>query len=190
MKEKKDRPRRLMRWEDPWKRLWKQFQEWRKRKPVLSLENTETARQIRAATIGYLRTHRNWYKKSSWRYAHSWHALTFLVIVLGALTSILTAMEEEFDVPREILIILPALSSLFAAILVQFRLREGCRIRDHGRIATDELIGKAHGIDIENPSLAMRQALRLRAAAHRIEREQLSQFMAETPPQRGAGREN
>lgn len=162
--------------------LWRKLLFWKKKGDRLKLEDAKTAGEIRTAIIIYLRKHRNWYKKSGWRYTHSWHALTFLVIVLGALTSILTAMEEAFHIRREVLIILPALSSLFAAILVQFRLREGCRIRDSGRIAADELIGEAHGIDVKNRHLAMREALRLRAAAHRIEREQLSQFMAETPP--------
>lgn len=186
----KKKTSRIRRWKNRLKRGWKNFRKWWEPKKKLTLENAQNAEEIRTAAIGYLRTHRDWYAQSGWRYTHSWHLLTFLVIVLGALTSILTAMEEASHISREVLIILPALSSLFAAILVQFRLREGCRIRDHGRIAADELVGKAHGIDIRNRDRAMQQALRLRSAVHRIEREQLSQFMAEIPPQRlgeGAG---
>lgn len=147
-----------------------------RRKQWPNLEDSETAEEARTAILSYLRSHRAWYEKWSKRYALTWNMLTFTVLILGALTSILTAFG---NVMKEVLVALPAISSLCAAALIQFRLREGCRIRDHGRIATEFLICKALALPMNDTEKAKRAAIRLREAAHQLELEQLAQFMAE-----------
>ena len=66
---------------------------------IVRLETAQSTEEIREAILGYLRAHRNWYQKWSTRYAVSWNLLTFLILTLGALTSILTAIGnvEQFE---------------------------------------------------------------------------------------------
>lgn len=143
----------------------------------VSLERAETAKAARSAILSYLRTHRAWYEDWAKFYAFAWNLLTFLVLVLGALTSILTAIG---GIEKVVLIALPAISSLCAAALIQFRLRDACRIRDHGRIATELLICKALALPMDDPRTTKEAAIRLREAAHQLELEQLAQFMVES----------
>jgi len=143
---------------------------------IVRLETAQSTEEIREAILGYLRAHRNWYQKWSTRYAVSWNLLTFLILTLGALTSILTAIG---NVDQRILIGLPALSSLCAALLIQFRLKESCKIRDHGRIAVELLICKAQAIQDDDVEKARRSAIKLRESSHRIELDQLAEFTSE-----------
>ena len=143
---------------------------------VAGLENAKSINEIREAILEYLETHRIWYARSSARFGFSWNLLTFLVLTLGALTSILTAIG---NVAQWILIGLPAISSLCAALLIQFRLKESCRLRDHGKIAMELLICKGLTIQGDDVEKARRSAIRLREAAHRIELEQLAEFTSE-----------
>jgi hypothetical protein len=140
------------------------------------LDDANTPAEIRSAILGYLRTHRNWYHRWSAFYSLGWNVLTLLVLVLGALTSILQAVG---GVDQRILVILPALSSLCAALLIQFRLKDVCRIREQGRIAIELLICRALELSGKNADLVRREAIELREAAHQVELDQLIQFLSD-----------
>lgn len=95
-------------------------------------------------------------------------------MVLGAATSILTAADDLLKIPKLWLILLPALSSLLAAIISQFRFKDLSRIREEGRISAELLVSEAFliPIDCDNAS-AMKAAVALRQAAHELELKQL-----------------
>jgi hypothetical protein len=145
----------------------------------LTLETAKTASDIRMAAISYLRTHRKWYARWSRFYSVTWNVATMLIVLLGALSSILTAAQRDFPVPSWVLITLPAVSSLLAALLIQFKLKDSCRVREAGRIASEELICRAYLIPTDDPKRALEVAVGLREAAHQLEREQLIDFLAE-----------
>jgi len=132
--------------------------------------------EIREAALAYLRTHRKWYVFWSRVYTHIWNIATFLIIVIGALTSILTAYGE---ISKPLLIVLPAISSLLGALLVQFRFRDVWRLRELGRISTEELICEAYLIPQNDRAEALKAAINLRLQAHKLERDQLSEFFGE-----------
>lgn len=156
---------------------------WGRQPKVLLIEAAETGPEIKQAALGYLRTHRKWYARWSLFYSFAWNGATLLIVILGALSSILTATQPS-QVPHWLLITLPAVSSLLAAVLMQFRLKDACRLRELGRIATEELICKAHLIPTDVKREALVAAITLREAAHRLEREQLVEFLADTPQKR------
>jgi hypothetical protein len=148
---------------------------------IPSLEKANTTEEIRHAALSYLRTHRNWYARWSSFYSIAWNISTLLVVVLGASTSILAASGDVLpkDV-RVLVIVLPAISSLLAALLIQFKLREMCHLREMGRLACEDLICKAYRISPDHePRSALELAIHLREAAHQLERNQLAEFMSE-----------
>ena len=136
----------------------------------------EGSQEIRSATLSYLRSHRLWYAFWSRVYTLTWNITTFSIIVLGALTSILTAAGVQ---NKALLITLPAVSSLLGAFLIQFRLRDVWRLRELGRIAVEELICQAYLIPTDSPEVALKEAIRLRLRTHKLERDQLSEFFGE-----------
>ncbi len=152
-----------------------------------TLETASTGEEARKAILLYLKKHRKWYHRWSRFYSIAWHNATLLVVVLGALTSILTAIKPQ-PVPTEVLIALPALSSLLAAILIQFKLKESCRVRERGRIATEELICEALVIPTQDKEKALKRAVEIRERAHQLERDQLAEFLAEAPSPPGAAK--
>ena len=146
------------------------------------LEIARTGEEVRAALLSYLRTHRRWYARWSLFYSTSWNACMLAIIILGALSSILTATGELKAEHHWILIVLPAISSLLAALLTQFRLKESCGLRDLGRIQIEELICKAYIIPTDDCKTAMTAAMKVRQEAHALEREQLAKFLAGATP--------
>jgi hypothetical protein len=154
-----------------------------KHKTFRTFEDTlsENPHQIREVTLAYLRSHRSWYAFWSRTYTLTWNIATFSIIVLGALTSILTAFGQ---VSKILLIILPAISSLLGAFLVQFRLRDMWRLREMGRIAVEELICKAYLLPVDDPQTALKEAIELRLNVHKLERDQLSEYFRQPTDQR------
>ena len=134
------------------------------------------SKEIRQATLSYLNSHRAWYATWSNVLTWTWSVATFAIIVLGALTSILTASGSENKI---LLITLPAVSSLLGALLVQFRMRDVWRLRELGRIAAEELICKAYLIPVDDSKTALQAALDIRREAHKLERDQMSEFFSE-----------
>jgi hypothetical protein len=134
--------------------------------------------KIRAATLAYLRTHRDWYAESSERYTRAWNALTFLIIVLGSLTASLNAygLPEAF---KPLLVFLPLLSSICGALLLQYRMVDIWRLRESGRISAEELICRALKIPHDDPVKAIAEAVDIRIAAHKLERDQLNEFFSD-----------
>lgn len=155
------------------------------------LEDAQTAEEVRHALLEHLRADRKWYAKHSEWNKKAWNGLTFLAIVLATLASILTAVNDsDKPVPgimRVILIVLPALSALCGALLVQFRFKDACRIRDHGRIATEKLICETYLLTAESREKALTAAVAIRMAAHELEEEQLAQITGGDRPQRVPG---
>jgi hypothetical protein len=160
--------------------LWKRKKGFKTFEAALGGDSSE----IREAALSYLRSHRSWYAFWSRAYTLTWNVATFAIIVLGALTSILTAYDVK---NRALLIILPAVSSLLGAFIIQFRLRDAWRLRELGRIAVEELICEAYLIPIEDRGVALREAFRLRLCAHKLERDQLSEFFGEATNLRKSG---
>ena len=152
------------------------------------LETAESTEEIRTAILSYLRSHRAWYARWSTFYSLSWNTSTLLIVILGAATSILAAAGDGLPQRLHLLVIvLPAISSLLAALLVQFKQKEMCRLREAGRLTCEELICKAFRISSdENHKDALAAAIQLREAAHNLERQQLLEYMGEaTSPGRG-----
>lgn len=117
-----------------------------------SLDNAADGEEVKLAILGYLRTHRNWYRRWSLFFTLSWNSFALAIVILGFATSILTAIDDKlFAAPKLLLIALPAVSSLLGAVLTQFRLRELARIRDEGRIRAEQLQG-APRTDLEQRS--------------------------------------
>jgi hypothetical protein len=123
------------------------------------------AKDIRQASLNYLRTHRAWYATWSNLLTWTWNIATFSIIILGALTSILTALGSA---DKTLLIALPAISSLLGALLVQFRMRDVWRLRELGRIATEELICKAYLIPVDDRQAALQAAIDVRLQAQDV----------------------
>src|SRR5262249_52633010 len=95
-----------------------------RREGAKSLEaalNDNDPKEIRKAAVNYLRRHRHWYAFWSFVLTWTWNLLTLAIIILGGLTSILTAYQIE---NRALLTILPAVSALLGTILIQFRMRD------------------------------------------------------------------
>lgn len=140
----------------------------------------EGRRRIRLATLGYLRTHRDWYRRWSLFFTIAWNSCALAIVVIGIATSVLTAIDEKIlAAPKLLLILLPAVSSLLGAILTQFRLRELARIRDEGRIRAEQLVCRAFLVPTSTKEAAMAEAVKLREAAHQLEREQLDLYMGD-----------
>lgn len=145
-----------------------------------TFDQAETGEDVRRVILSHLSGDRRWYKRRSNFNNFAWHTLTFLVIVFGAAASILAALYEG-DSPdnmlvRAALVALPALSALCGALLAQFRFKEGCRIREHGRISTERLICRAHLIPTDDRAEALVAAIALRVEAHDLEQDQASQI--------------
>lgn len=142
---------------------------------VQTLDNAADATAIRTAILGYLRTHRAWYKRSSNRYWWSLNFLSFLIVVLGTATSVLNAVPPEKTRPLQaLMIIMPAVAALCAALLAQFRIRDMSRLREIGRIKSEYLIAEALKLPKEiDAATAMDSAVALRTRAHEIEWQQL-----------------
>jgi len=145
------------------------------------LETAKTAEEVRIAILSYLRSHRSWYARWSTFYSVAWNTSTLLIVILGAVTSILAAAGDSLPQNlHPLVIVLPAFSSLLAALLVQFKLKEMCRLREVGRLACEGLICRAlHIPTSESPKDALATAIQLREAAHELERQQLLDYMAE-----------
>lgn len=83
----------------------------------------DNAANIRDAAVGYLRTHRNWYKTSTLIYGLLWNGLTLSIIALSATTSIIAAYDKS-DEYKLLVVLLSAITALFGTLLVQFRVRD------------------------------------------------------------------
>jgi hypothetical protein len=150
-----------------------------KNRPTLEDVLDGTPEQIRAATIDYLRTHRNWYIRGAEAYFWLWNLPSVAIVVLGALTAILSAYGDFAIRHRLLMTVLPAMSSLLATLLIQFRVRDIWRLRELGRISSEELIAKAHLLPTDDQETAKKGAIELRLAAHQLERAQAEQFYAD-----------
>ena len=148
---------------------------------VPPMEDAKDAAGVTAASLTYLRTHRNWYARASTFHYVSLNALTSAIIVLGALTSIISATgPDKVSGGHVLTIVLPAVSSLAATLLVQFRVREMCRARELGRLACEGLICDALALNVDDADHARAAAVELRRRAHAIEREQLDLVIGST----------
>lgn len=156
-----------------------------------SLDHAQDGEEVRLAILCYLRTHRNWYRRWSQFFTLSWNCCALAIVILGFATSILTAIDDKlFAAPKPLLITLPAVSSPLGAVLTQFRLRELAGIREEGRIRAEQLVCKAFLVPTSSKEAALAEAVKLRDAAHQLEREQLDLYMgddanARRPPLKG-----
>ncbi|MGO9356976.1 MAG: hypothetical protein ACLP1D_04785, partial [Xanthobacteraceae bacterium] len=133
---------------------------------------------IQRKTLEYLRTHRKSYIGGNLRFGLAWNVLSFSVIVLSALTSILAALKANENVPSWLIIVLPALSALLSTFLLQFRIRDLWQLRDEGRIEIELLICKAHLIPTESRDAALNAAMELRTGAIKLELDQSRRFFS------------
>lgn len=131
---------------------------------------------IQNKILGYLRTHRKSYIGGNLRFGVMWNLINLSVILLSALTSILAALKNPNL--QNWIIILPATSALLSTILLQFRIRDLWQLRDEGRIEIELLICKAHLIPIKDRQDALEAAMKLRTAAHELERDQSRRFFS------------
>jgi hypothetical protein len=130
---------------------------------------------IQRKTLDYLRSHRKSYIGGNIRFGVAWNTLSFAVIVLSALTSILAALQ---NIPPWLLIVLPAVSALLSTFLLQFRIRDLWQLRDEGRIQIEMLICRAHLIPTETREAALQAAMELRTAAIKLELDQSRRFFS------------
>jgi hypothetical protein len=140
----------------------------------------DDGRAIQRKILDYLRSHRKAYIGGNVRFGVLWNVLSFSVIVLSALTSILAAFKEGSpnSIPSFVLVILPAASALLSTFLLQFRIRDLWQLRDEGRIEIERLICKAHLIPTEDRKTALERAMELRAAAIELEFNQSRRFFS------------
>lgn len=134
--------------------------------------------EIKRQALRDLRTHRNWYARSSRVNQYLWNFLTMGIIVLSGLSSLFSAYGTA--VPQWLPMMSSALAALFGTIIVQFRIRDAWQLREQGRIEAEMLVAEAHLIDITDELETLKQAVALRKRAHALEMKQLNQFFVET----------
>lgn len=134
--------------------------------------------EIKRQALRDLRTHRNWYARSSRVNQYLWNFLTLGIIVLSGLSSLFSAYGTV--VPQWLPVVSSALVALFGTIIVQFRIRDVWQLREQGRIEAEMLVAEAHLIDITDEVSTLKQAVALRKRAHALEMKQLNQFFVET----------
>jgi hypothetical protein len=134
--------------------------------------------ELRRAALEY----HKWF--SFWKnfYGICWNTLTLLVIVLSGITSILIAArfgqdEADGSWQRFVLIGMPALATLFGAILAQFRMRESWQLRETGRIEVEEILGRLSFLHPSEPN-ALESLAVLENDLHRLAKRQTSDFFA------------
>lgn len=133
---------------------------------------------IRKSIAGYLRSHRGWYLNQSNWYGRAWNAGTLLIVLFGTVSSIVAAYPKHSPYTEFLTIVLPALSSLIASVLIQFRVRDMWRLREIGRIESEILIAKSFSLP-NHPTELVKGAIALRQLAVELERAQMGEFFAD-----------
>lgn len=134
--------------------------------------------EIKRQALRDLRTHRNWYARSSRVNQYLWNFLTLGIIVLSGLSSLFSAYGTI--IPQWLPMATSALVALFGTIIVQFRIRDVWQLREQGRVEAEMLVAEAHLIDITDELATLKQAVALRKRAHALEMKQLNQFFVGT----------
>jgi hypothetical protein len=115
-------------------------------RPMDGTVTVERASPIRDAKreslIAGLNKDYGWYRR--WKSVNGffWHVTQIAVIAGGFIAAILAAIGES-EIPKFVLILVPCLSSVAAAMQIQFRFRDMQRLHDEGRIAIWELTHEA-----------------------------------------------
>lgn len=148
-----------------------------KKELAFDISSAMESEELRKAAVYYAEHHSYWYETQSNRMGVLWNYLTFAIIVLSAISSIVTAYNAD-PALRWIPATLSALSAFCAAYLTQFRVRDLWQIREAGRIDAEKLVAKAQAIPIEDPKSTFEQAIALRLELHELERDQTQQFFA------------
>ncbi|MBY5606430.1 DUF4231 domain-containing protein [Rhizobium leguminosarum] len=130
--------------------------------------------QLRKATVEYAQGHSRWYDVRSRRMKALWNNITFATIVLSAISSVVSAYNENLEL-RWIPAVLSAFATFCAAYLSQFRVRDMWQIRETGRIDAERLVAKAQLIGTTNENSAFIQAVALRNELHDLELDQTQQ---------------
>ena len=152
-----------------------------KEEPILfEMLSEEDKKKIRSAMVGYIRTHRDWYERSSATYGSIFNFGNVLIIAFGAAASILAAGNFDGPASKAAIVLLPALSSLIATILSQFRVRDIWRLREVGRIEAEALAARAMAIPVNAETDTYQEALKVRQLAHELERAQMAEFFSGT----------
>jgi hypothetical protein len=91
-----------------------------------------------------------WYERASSRYYLYWSTCAFVSVVAGFAASVVAALinDDTFSFQpygKTLLIILPAIGSLAATLLTQFRFEEVQDLREIGRIEMQDMIAWAGG---------------------------------------------
>ena len=114
-----------------------------------SPEGIDRCRQQLQLYISELKTSNlPWYESVSSRQHFYWNTCSFLSVVAGFAASIVAAFISEGafkDYGKILLIVLPAIGSLAAALLTQFRFEEFEDLREVGRIEIQDMIDWASG---------------------------------------------
>lgn len=131
--------------------------------------------QLRKATVDYAKCHSHWYHVRSHRMKALWNYITFLTIVLSALSSVISAYNLDLSL-RWLPAGLSALATFCAAYLSQFRVRDMWQIRETGRIDAERLVAKAQLIGTAKGNTAFAEAIALRNELHDLELDQTQQF--------------
>jgi len=134
------------------------------------------------------RDYATWYTKSVGRLGVYYGLLQALSLISGFLTSILAALitKETFETKWRIaLIALPALGSLAAAVLLQFRVYDLWQLRHDARIAFQNLVNEGRKRHAAAKSAGecyeIHESLQLRATE--LETDQKNRFFALTRPE-------
>lgn len=132
-----------------------------------------------------------WYAKSVRRNYRWWWGLQIASLLVGFVFVIIAALStaEVFGVERKryvviVLIVLPALSSLLATIIIQFRIYDTWRLREEGRIAFQNLVVEGRRRYSQDPSIDDCKLLfaDLQKRANEIEASQSEGFFSFTKP--------
>jgi len=136
-------------------------------------------RERRSELINELRDIQNWYEFWSNTYGLIWNGMTFAVVALTALTSVLIAAGfGQAGRGKIVLIALPAIASLLTTLLVQFKIKESWQLRETGSLESARLVLEAKQLS-ENDADIRGAAYNLRLKAHQIGERQAALFFEE-----------
>jgi hypothetical protein len=126
--------------------------------------------------------YQGWYEKSVRRVAFSFVILQAFAVFSGFIVALLTALvdKEHFETYKPAFVIVPALGSLAATILVQFRVRDLLRLREEGRIAFQSLSLYSRGRLLGASSSSAKQRLyeEIAMSVGAIEKDQSDRFFS------------
>jgi hypothetical protein len=150
----------------------------RRARTEFTLDEAETPQQVKSMMLRYLDAQSAIYRRAATFNITFAHGSTILIIVLGLVTSISAAMDFAADGRSSWqLIAFPALSSILAALNLQFQFEKLARTRELCRIAVEELKCRAYLIPIDNMDAAMESAIELLESSYQLERDQVAEIM-------------